>query len=94
MTIDEVKEYLTPDTNICLNPSHSATISAMKSRFGIDVEIPSSPPRVNLFVGDQLVVMSVRGLPRLTDRHEYTEDEIASASFSFAFWEIVTAVVD
>lgn len=72
----------------CLNPSHQATIDAMRSRYGIDVEIPETPPRVALSGGDSVVVMGVRGLPRLTDRHEYTEEEIASATFSFSMYTV------
>jgi hypothetical protein len=88
LTADEVKAMageLTP----CLNPSHQATIDAMRSRFGIDVAIPETPPRVSLGVGDSVVVMGVRGLPRLTDRHEYTEEEIAQATFSFSEYTVV-----
>jgi len=73
----------------CLNPSHVATISAMRSRFGIDLSIPETPPKVVLGVGDSVIVMGVRGLPRLTDRHEYTAAEIDAATFSFSqyvFW--------
>lgn len=72
----------------CLNPSHQATINAMRSRFGIDVEIPAKAPRVALEEGDSVVVMGVRGLPRLTDRHEYTEEEIASATFFFSEYTV------
>lgn len=82
LTPEEVKEMeskLTP----CLNPSHQATIAAMRERFGIDVAIPTAPPKVTLGRGDSLIVMSVRGLPRLTDRHEYTDAEIAEATFVF-----------
>ena len=88
LTADEVKAMageLTP----CLNPSHQATIDAMRLRFGIDVAIPETPPRVSLGVGDSVVVMGVRGLPRLTDRHEYTEEEIAVATFSFSEYKVV-----
>ncbi len=70
----------------CCNPSHQATIDAMHSRFGIDVPIPEAPPRVVLEPGDSVIVMGVRGLPRLTDRHEYTEEEIASATFTFSMY--------
>ena len=70
----------------CCNPSHKATINAMHDRFGIDVPIPEVPPRVILNPGDSVIVMGVRGLPRLTDRHEYTEEEIASAAFSFSLY--------
>lgn len=73
----------------CLNPSHQATISAAKQRYGIEVEIPEVPPRVSVGSGDSVIVMGVRGLPRLTDRHEYTEEEIASASFSFSQYTVL-----
>lgn len=74
----------------CLNPSHQATISAMKERFGIEVPIPERAPQVSLGVGDRLIVMSVRGLPRLdATRHEYTEAEINAATFKFSVWEVL-----
>ena len=72
----------------CLNPSHKATIDAMEARFGIHVPIPDNPPRVALQKGDSIYVMSVRGLPRLTDRHEYTEQEIAKAEFVFSLYHV------
>jgi len=72
----------------CLNPSHQATIKAMQDRFQVHVEIPEKPPLVSLVEGDSLLVMSVRGLPRLTDRHEYSEAEIAEAEFKFSFYEV------
>lgn len=71
------------------NPSHAATVSAAKSRFGIDAACPEKPVRVALSKGDSVVVMGVRGLPRLTDRHEYTEDEIASATFVFSLYTVL-----
>jgi hypothetical protein len=33
--------------------------------------------------------MGVRGLPRLEGRHEYTEEEIAAATFSFSEYTVV-----
>lgn len=72
----------------CCNPSHEATIAAMRSRFGLEVPIPATPPRVTLGVGDAVIVMGVRGLPRLTDRHEYTEEEVAAASFQFSIYTV------
>lgn len=73
----------------CLNPSHAATINAMKGRFGINIEIPGAPPQISLGIGDSAIVMGVRGLPRLTDRHEYGEDEIAQATFQFTQYTVV-----
>ncbi|MBU3924918.1 hypothetical protein KJ854_03200 [Patescibacteria group bacterium] len=35
-----------------------------------------------------MIVMSVRGLPRLTDRHEYTEEEVAKATFAFSVYNV------
>lgn len=90
LTPEQVREMardgaLTP----CLNPSHQATIAAMQSRYGIDIAIPETPPRVSVNPGDSVVVMGVRGLPRLTDRHEYTEEEISQASFSFSRYDVM-----
>jgi len=89
ISVDEVRQLaeegkLTP----CLNPSHQATIDAMHSRFNISIAIPKTPPTVSVGVGDSLIVMGVRGLPRLTDRHEYTEDEIAGATFTFSIYTV------
>ena len=87
VTIEQVREYL-PNAIPCLNPSHTATIDAMRSRFAIDIAIPERPPQVALNSGDSLIVMGVRGLPRLTDRHEYTQDEIEAATFSFTRYDM------
>lgn len=86
--VEEVKAMVAQGVESCCNPSHSATINAMRSRFGIDVLIPETPPRVALGSGDSIVVMGVRGLPRLTDRHEYTEEEIAQATFTFSVYTV------
>lgn len=84
LDVDAVRDVLSQGVTSCCNPSHIATINAMRSRFGIDVAIPETPPRVALADGDSVIVMGVRGLPRLTDRHEYTEDEVAKATFVFS----------
>lgn len=88
LTIDEVKELIEQGVTPCLNPSHVATISAMEKKFSIHVEIPTTPPRVVVNSGDSVIVMGVRGLPRLTDRHEYTDSEIAEATFSFSIYTV------
>ena len=89
LSVEEVRARA-GDFTPCLNPSHLATIDAMRQRYGIDVAIPETPPRVSLAAGDSVVVMGVRGLPRLTDRHEYTEEEIAQATFSFSEYVVVS----
>ncbi len=88
ISAEEVKEIMERGVESCLNPSHSATIDAMKEKYGIEVAIPTAPPRVSLGSGDSVVVMGVRGLPRLTDRHEYSTDEIAKATFSFSIYTV------
>ncbi len=88
LTVAAVKELVSQGVVPCLNPSHEATIKAMRQRFGIDVPIPEKPPQVNLGLGDRIVVMGVRGLPRLTDRHEYTYEEVAKATFAFSLYAI------
>lgn len=87
-TQEEAVEMIKQGVVPCLNPSHEATINAMKARYGINVEIPATPPQVKLAVGDTLLVMGVRGLPRLTDRHEYSAEEIAGATFSFSTYTV------
>ncbi len=87
ITVDQVKD-LVREAEPCLNPSHKATIDAMKARFEIDVPIPAAPPQVKIGKGDSIIVMGVRGLPRLTDRHEYTPDEISKATFTFALYTV------
>jgi len=90
MSVEQVKEAVEQGVEPCLNPSHQATIDAMREKFGIEVAIPDAPPRVTLDVGESLVVMGVRGLPRLTDRHEYTAEEIEAASFVFSRYTVVS----
>ncbi|MFA5188974.1 MAG: hypothetical protein WC460_06455 [Patescibacteria group bacterium] len=88
LTVDDVKRLVKLGVESCCNSSHKATIEAMKSRYGIDVPIPEKPPRVELKRRDSVIVMGVRGLPRLTDRHEYTVEEIAQTIFTFAMYFI------
>lgn len=92
ITPEEAKGLLQPEEGLqpCLNPSHKATIQAMKERFGIEVSVPETAPKVTLNRGDSLVVASIRGLTRLdATRHEYTSAEVASAKFDFALWEVI-----
>jgi len=83
LTVEQVTERITQGVEPCVNPSHAATIAAMRDKFGLDVAIPATPPRVCVGSGDAVIVMGVRGLPRLTDRHEYSHEEVAQATFEF-----------
>ena len=83
ITPEDFKQAVSSNIVSCCNPSHKATLQALKEKFGIEVSVPSTPPRVTLGMGDCLYVFQVSGLPRLTDRHEYTAQEIENAKFSF-----------
>jgi hypothetical protein len=88
LTVEMVAEKVVRGVISCCNPSHEATVSVMRARFELHVEIPDFPPRVNLERGDSVIVMGVRGLPRLTDRHEYTAEEVAKATFEFSEYTV------
>lgn len=88
LTIHEAKDIIQRGIEACLNPSHRATINVMETRFGISVPIPERAPVVRLEEGDSLLVMAVSGLPRLEGRHEYTDEEVATATFSFSLWTV------
>jgi hypothetical protein len=84
----ETARNLAPSCQSCCNASHSATLAAAEARFGIVIAAQGAP-QVSLSPGDSIVVMSVRGLPRLdASRHEYSEAEIASATFAFSRWTV------
>lgn len=76
------------DLVVGLNPSHAASISVMQQRFGIEVVIPERAPKIDLQAGDCLVLMGISGLPRLEGRHEYTEEEVNNAKFTFSTWRV------
>lgn len=71
-----------------LNPSHAASIDVMQKRFGIEVQIPERAPKIELQHGNVLVLMGISGLPRLEGRHEYTQEEVNNAKFTFSTWRI------
>lgn len=89
-TPEQVKMFLdTEDIEMCLNPHHKATIDAAVNKYNLNITIPESPPKITLREGDSLIVMSVRGLPRLDNtRHEYTQEEIDKAEFAFGIWMV------
>jgi DNA-directed RNA polymerase alpha subunit len=90
ITEDEAKkEIISKGVESCLNKFHTATVEAMNQR-GIEVKIPEMPPNVLLEPGDSILVMGVQGLARLTgDRHHYTNEEIAAATFEFVLYTVL-----
>ncbi len=91
VSVEEVKALLAEGYVSCCNPQHVTSLVAAKRRFDLDISVPEKAPLVALAPGDEVLVMSVRGLPRLQEnRHEYTDEEISKASFVFALWKIAT----
>jgi hypothetical protein len=62
----------------------------MNRRLAVTVPIPEKAPVVKLKKGDKLLVMGIGGLPRLEGRHEYTIEEVASATFRFGLYNIAS----
>ena len=89
LTPEATAELMQEGYTSCCNPQHRATNAAAKARYGLDITVPEKAPMVSLKLGDRVIVMSVRGLPRLEEnRHEYTEEEIAKATFLFGLWTV------
>lgn len=74
--------------NLC-NASHTATLEALYIRYGLKLVTPKTPPKVHLSNGDRLIIAEVQGLQRLTDRHQYTQQEIDNAVISFVEYQIL-----
>jgi len=85
----EVKKLVEHGVVSCCNPSHNAVLNVLRARFDITVPAAETPPRVELVPGDSIIVLGVRGLPRLTDRHEYTDEEVAFASLTFSMYSVI-----
>lgn len=73
----------------CLNRSHPATIRGLKVRLGVDVSVPPTPPRIQLQPGDSILLVTLRGLPRHTERYQYTDEEVARATFIFSRYTLI-----
>ncbi|MBU6321205.1 hypothetical protein KGO04_01525 [Patescibacteria group bacterium] len=91
LSVEEVTSLLAEPFVSCCNPQHRTSLDAARRRFGLEIPVPEKAQMVSLKAGDEVVVMSVRGLPRLEEnRHEYTEEEIARATFVFGLWTVVS----
>lgn len=71
------------------NPRHTGSIKAMRRKFGDRIPIPERPPQVRLTFGDEIVIMSLRGLPRLEEPREYTDAEMERATFEYALYRVL-----
>lgn len=88
LTAEEAKERLSGEIVSCLNPSHATTIEALRTRFGIEVEVPETAPKINLEPGDVLIVLSARFTRRLNEGERYSLEEVCSANFEFVEYRV------
>jgi hypothetical protein len=87
--LGRVKHLLSGEIVSCLNPSHTATIEALRQKYGIEIPIPESAPKVTLEPGDTLVVLSARFSRRLAEGERYSAEEIATATFEFVAYAVI-----
>lgn len=88
LSADEAKQVLSGEIVSCFNPSHTATIEALRTRFDIEVEIPETAPKVVVEPGDSLLVLSARFSRRLNEGERFSEEEVNSASFEFVEYHV------
>jgi hypothetical protein len=87
LTVEQVKELVNEGVVSACNASHANTLQALETKHGIQVSAQGAP-KVNLTVGDSIIVMSVRGLPRLEGTTQYTDEQVAAATFAFGIWTV------
>ena len=81
INFDDIKTIVnTSKYESCVNPSHKASLDALKIRYGIEIPIPEKAPKIMLESGDTMIVLQINGLPRET--REFTAEEVAKATFS------------
>ena len=59
LTLNEVHAAIAAGVEVCFNPSHQATIAALREKHGIEIEIPAEPPRISLGSGDSIIVLQL-----------------------------------
>lgn len=89
LTVDEAKKRLSGEIVSCFNPSHTATIEALRDRFDICVDVPETAPKVTLELGDSLIVLSARFSRRLNEGERYSPEEVSSANFEFVEYTVI-----
>ncbi len=76
-----------------LNPSHAATLDAIKRRYGFDLPIPATAPKVALVHGDALLVIQAN-LPRLAEGQVHSDETVAKAPISFSLYTVGEALLE
>jgi len=75
--IDEIKNSLN-EIIICINVAYKWVLEAFVKKFKISLTVPQNNPQPSLTQGDTIYVLSVKGL---SEKGEYTEEEINKATF-------------
>lgn len=77
--------HLTSDIISAVNPSHAATIDVLNRKFGVDLSVPTTAPKVTLVSGDILLVCQAN-LPRLAEGETHSDETVENAEFRFSIW--------
>ncbi len=85
---EEAKRIISGEIVSCFNPSHIATIEAIRTHFDIEVEIPETAPKVTLEQGDSLLVLSARFPRRLNEGERFSSEEVDSVSFELVEYTV------
>lgn len=89
LSVEDVKTMVESGTVIsACNASHENTLKALAVKHGIQVAAQGAP-KVSLEPGDSIIVLSVRGLPRLEGTTQYTDAQVDAASFAFGLWTVI-----
>ncbi len=86
LSVEEVRQ-LSKTAVSCCNASHANTLAALQAKHSIEISTVGAP-KVSLRVGDSIIVLSVRGLPRLEGTAQYNDEQIANATFAFGIWTV------
>ena len=79
----EVEKYVNDGLVYYLDESDRPAVDALNSKYGTSIEIPKTRPDVCVEGGDTIIVAEACGLPKLSKRRKYTDDEIDAVSFLF-----------
>lgn len=89
LNANELKGLVNRDTVPVFNKGHEATLKVFNERFNFSFVAPVFPPKIKLAVGDSLICITLRGLPRKIKNYQWSEQEVREARMICAFWKRV-----
>jgi len=67
------------------NPSHKATLDAIKRKYNIEIPVEEKPPKVKLQDKDELIIVQAH-LPRLAEGEVHSDETVREAKITFHRW--------